>query len=602
MRADRIRISRSDRDLAVRWRIVALGALVLSLIAARATSTIEEDDVAARAIRTLKQPLSFAERHPWLRFAAYWVFEDVEPHRHAIGVLANSGHPAAIPTLIELLNVPDFPYRMEAGIALSALPDTRSVPVFVSLFDDADPQIADMATRALGVVAKRLTDPASIDVARTALAHTLRTHANPVRRVAALKGLVALGSETALFDVFDLAMEDPHPLVRCGLFSSTAAYLRQPGKARITPAHLRTAMRRSLDARAIDDPLGVYARAIHASRHSSSFVAIIERDTDCIDVSQVAMGWLATLGDVSARPLLFRAAVSSDPELQATAAYGLARFSDGKAHAAVVELLGSPLFGVRVAAIEGLGRSRHPEADAVLVRVLEEGSRLDRREAAKALEGSIGASVALVEAFADPAVEVRNEAEEALMRSDVVVQKIEDALETARVEVAGGHSTEAQKQRKERMEEGLGRWQAERRDTSAALMRGLGREDPRVRVRSARALSRYASEASFQLLLEALEATDARSAESAALALGLRGDVRARSNLELAAARQEEGIAVAAVRALQDLRQPEALACLRALDVRNRSPRFKTSVAHAVELLEGVLALAHGSHSPVEAL
>lgn len=575
---------------------------MLSLIATRAISTIEEEDVAARAIRTLEQPLSLAERHPWLRFAAYWGFDDVAPHRRAIRVLERSGHPEAVSILIGLLDLTDFPYRAQVGISLTVFPDARSIPAFVSLLDDADPDIADMAARALGVVAKRLTDPVSIDAAHTALVHTLRTHANPGRRVAALKGLVALGSETALFDAFDLAMEDPHPLVRCGLFSSTAAYLRQSGQARITPAHLRIAMRRSLDVRAIDEPLGVYARAIHASRHASNFVAIIERDTNCIDVNKAAMGWLATLGDVSARPLLFRAAVSSDPELQATAAYGLARFSDDEAHAAVVELLDSPLFGVRVAAIEGLGRSKHLGADAALVRVLEEGSRLDRREAAKALEGSIGASVALVEAFADPAVDVRNEAEVALMRSDVVVQKIENVLETVRVEASEGHSTEVQKKRKARLEEGLDRWQAERRDASAALVRGLGQEDPRVRVRSARALSRYESEASFQLLLGVLEAADARSAESAALALGLRGDVRALRSLERAAARSQEDIAVAAVRALQDLRQPEALASLRALDVRNRSARFQATVAYATELLEGILAPAHGSHPSAEAL
>ncbi len=224
----------------------------------------------------------------------------------------------------------------------------------------------------------------------------------------------------------------------------------------------------------------------------------------------------------------------------------------------------------------------------MLAKVLSEGSRLDRREAAKALAGSFGTSLALIEAFGDPAVEVRNEAEAALLRSDVVVEKIEAALAMASVEASEQHSAEVLKRRKERLEDGLVRWQEERREAELALVRGLGAPDPRVRVRSARVLSRYGSEESLRLLLASLDAGVEPAAESAALALGLRADARARETLQRAAAHPREDLAVAAIRALQDLRRPQALTSLRALERDGRSARRDAAVRSAIALLEGL--------------
>ncbi|MCP4038983.1 MAG: hypothetical protein GY733_18740 [bacterium] len=590
------RTIRDDPRRAASARRVAWLAL-LGLVTATAGGVLRAASVApepgvpdpvAAAMHALEAPLAFAERYPALRFAAYWFSDDVEPHLRAIGVLARSGRPQAAHVLVRVLADPTFPYRFEAGVALTQVPDPVAIDPLALVLEDGDAAIARMAARVLGVVAALLDDELAVDTARSALARALREAPDPALRVAALRGLVSLANEAALFDAFDLGVADPHPLVRCGLLASTPAFLSQPGGARITPAHVRTLLRRSLDEELIDEPLGVFARAVHASRHYSKVAPEAERESDCIDTNQAAMRWLATMGDGQARPALLRAATSSDPELRAAAAFGLARYADDPAHDRVAMALASPWFGVRLAAIEGLGRSKHPRADALLAKVLLEGSRLDRREAAKALAGSFGTSLVLIEAFGDPAVEVRNEAEAALLRSDVVVEKIEAALATASVEAGELHTAEVLKRRKERLEDGLVRWQEERRDAELALVRGLGAPDPHVRVRSARVLSRYGSEESLRLLLASVDAGVEPVAESAALALGLRADTRARETLERAAAHPREDLAVAAIRALGDLRRPQALASLRALEHEGRSPRRDAAVRSAIALLEGL--------------
>jgi len=299
------------------------------------------------------------------------------------------------------------------------------------------------------------------------------------------------------------------------------------------------------------------------------------------------MWWLGSLNDPEAIPHLIRAAQSSDPALQAVAGWGLPRFNQPAALKQVEALLESPLAGVRSAAIEGLGRSMHPGSDARLIRVLKEGSRLDRREAARALAGSFGASLALIDAFSDRAVEVRDEAERALLRSDVVVGKLEDSLASATVEVAAGKGTAALNRRVQRIRVGLERWRGEQRDAEQALAHGLGAADRRIRTRSARILSQFTSENSLRLTIDILDARKSPSSESAALALGLRGDASTRESLERAAGSDSEALSVAAIRALQDLNLKASLPMLRSLQAAtDNSPRKADAVRYTIAILE----------------
>lgn len=552
---------------------------------------------ARNAVARLERPLIWSERNPWLRFLAYPFADEVEPHLRAIEELARHAEPSSAHALVSVLDDPGFPYRLEAGAALMHVANPVAIAPLVGLLDGDDPLLSRMAARVLGAIAGVLaaqpqaeTDAAEwqreseagVHDAHDALVRVLEEHADPLLRVAALLGLVSIGTEEALFSAYDIGVEDPHSLVRCGLLSSTAAFVSQPRGARITPAHLRMLLRKSIDFGAIDAPLGVWARGYYGSVYYSK----VSLESDCIDVNETAMTWLASLNDPAVLPALLRAAASSDPALRATAAWGLARFNDDRAFEQAVAALSSPYWGIRKAAIEGLGRSKHPDADARLASILSDGSRLDRREAAKALAGSFGASLALIETFNDRAVEVRDEAEAALLRSDIVVQKLQQALADANTDAPSRHTADVLERRRRRIQDGLEKWQRERGEAESALVQGLAAEDPRVRIRSARVLSHYESRNSLDLLLAALDSGTSPESESAALALGLRGDARAREPLERAALGEHEDLAVAAIRALQDLRRPESLPLLRRLESRQTSERVVLAVRYAIALLE----------------
>ena len=549
------------------------------------------------AAAELARPLSMAERFPALRFLAYLVADEVEPHLRAISDLARTGESSAAIPLLKVLEDESFPYRFEVGVALQDVPNPRSISALSAVIDEGDPRLSRMAARVLGVVAGKLetqlqTDSLSpqqiaalklaVESASEKLSEVAATDPNPVLRVAALSGLISLGTREALRAVYEIGISDPHEMVRCRLLSATGEFMTLPREAKVAKANLRSALRKSLDPVAIDHPVGVVMRAYYGSIYFSKVEPEGDRRSDCIDANQTAMWWLASLNDPAAIPHLLRAAESTDPALHATAGWGLPRFNDARAFEQATELLASPYWGVRNAAIEGFGRSKHPGADAELLRVLQTGTRLDRREAAKALAGSFGASLPLIEAFADRAVEVRNEAEGALLRSDEVVEKLRASLDR----ISDESETPALERRRHRIEAGLARWEHERSDAEAALAHGLAAEDPRVRIRSARVLSRYNSTNSLRLSIEVLASGNSPANAAAALSLGLRGDVAARAPLERAAGSDDEDLSVAAIRALQDLRAQDSLPRLRELGSHPQNDRVAEAIRYAVAILE----------------
>jgi HEAT repeat protein len=445
---------------------------------------------------------------------------------------------------------------------------------------------------ALGDANRSAPDPiitSAIGHAQAALIELASNHESEVIRVSALTGLISIGAEDALSAVYEIGAKDPNEMVRCRVLSASGDFISQPRGARVSLAHVRTLLRKSLNPKSVDEPLGIYRRAIFESLYFSKVEPEGERRSDCVDANETAMWWLGSLNDPEAIPHLIRAAQSSDPALQAVAGWGLPRFNQPVALEQVEALLKSPLAGVRSAAIEGLGRSKHPGSDARLIQILKEDSRLDRREAARALAGSFGASLALIDAFSDQAVEVRDEAEHALLRSDVVVGKLEDSLANAVAEISGGRGTAVLSRRVQRIRDGLERWRGEQREAEQALALGLGADDRRIRTRSARVLSRYKSASSLRLMIEVLDARKSLSSESAALALGLRGDASARESLERAAGSDSETLSVAAIRALQDLNLKASLPLLRTLQAKtDNSPRKSDAVRYTIAILEQV--------------
>ncbi len=584
----------------LRSHVIAAGWVTM-ITASIASASTDEGAVEAERLRAattaLEAPLSFDERFPSLRFLAYLIADDARPHARAIERLALSKNPDAALPLIAALADREFAFRYEAGVALQEVPNLVALPALLALIAEDDPRLTHMAARVLGIVAgvlgeanRSAPDPiitSAIGHAQAALIELASNHESEVIRVSALTGLISIGAEDALSAVYEIGAKDPHEMVRCRVLSASGDFISQPRGARVSPAHVRTLLRKSLNPKSVDEPLGVYRRAAYESLYFSKVEPEGERRSDCVDANETAMWWLGSLNDPEAIPHLIRAAQSSDPALQAVAGWGLPRFNQPAALKQVEALLESPLAGVRSAAIEGLGRSKHPGSDARLIRVLKEGSRLDRREAARALAGSFGASLALIDAFSDRAVEVRDEAERALLRSDVVVGKLEDSLASATAEVAAGKGTAALNRRVQRIRVGLERWRGEQREAEQALAHGLGAADPRIRTRSARILSRFTSENSLRLTIDILDARKSPSSESAALALGLRGDASTRESLGRAAGSDREALSVAAIRALQDLNLKASLPLLRSLQAAtDNSPRKADAVRYTIAILE----------------
>jgi HEAT repeat protein len=91
----------------------------------------------------------------------------------------------------------------------------------------------------------------------------------------------------------------------------------------------------------------------------------------------------------------------------------------------------------------------------------------------------------------------------------------------------------------------------------------------------------------LRLTIDILDARKSPSSESAALALGLRGDASTRESLGRAAGSDSEALSVAAIRALQDLNLKASLPLLRSLQAAtDNSPRKADAVRYTIAILE----------------
>ena len=127
-------------------------------------------------------------------------------------------------------------------------------------------------------------------------------------------------------------------------------------------------------------------------------------------------------------------------------------------------------------------------------------------------------------------------------------------------------------------------WRIAKNEAEQALARALSDDDERVGRRAARVLAAFQGEGSRQLLIAELDRAVSPGSEMAALALGLHGDEEARESLERSAAAADVRLAIASIRALQDLARPESLPVLRALgqDAAEEEVRSAARLASAI--------------------
>jgi HEAT repeat protein len=534
----------------------------------------------------LRQPLHWSEGNTLFRFLARWISRrDAEPQLRAIRELTLLESPSATAAIGFALLDPGFPYRVDAALALERAPRIEALSFLLETLDADDPALRGIVAGVIGTLVGEKDLPFAPEAMRnaeTALARMLAEDADPRVRLAALDGLVMLNTEAAAHSAFVIGNKDPDGFVRCGLVARSRHLVKGGREGRITVRMIREFLHSRLSETSRLGSLGIAKRARYAQKYYSQ----ISKQPACVDIEEAAMRTLAILRDPTALPNLLSAASSDIASLRASAAGALANYKDDAALAAVGTALVDPMRGVRQAAIIGLGESHDPRADSLLVFTLQESAPVDRRDAAKALGGAFGASSALIRAFADRAVQIRNEAEAALLRSDEIVVRLEAARFALDNEVQTHANAEQLERRRRRLEEGYERWMTERRESEVALAAGLASPDVRVRIRSARVLARYRSPESLELLRESLRSGLSPESEVAALALGLRGDPDARIDLESASRLEHTPLAVAAIRALQDLGRSESLPLLRSIRQSDARDRVRTAAGYAVAMIE----------------
>jgi HEAT repeat protein len=523
----------------------------------------------------LRKPLTWFERHPRFGFLAHLTSVDGEPHITAIETLKVIGRPAAVFALIEVLQDPEFPYRGRVAAALAETPHPSSVPPLMDALLDPDARLRRMAARALGRVVL-LTDPN--DVAREAVARILiesiKNDPEPAVRVAAFHAVINLNSETYLFEAFEYAANDSHRLMRCGL-KPAAAYIAMHAEK---PALTRLASRiawNDLNPQVLPDTLGVLVRAHYRRKYFS----IVDQVSDCVDVSLATLESLAYVQNKTVIPILLKAARARDPGLRSTAIEGLARYMDDETLEAVAEALDDPIWSVRWEAIRGLADSENPRAVEHLASVFQYGALSDRKSVATILGEPVSSDDSGVDhKFKDARSGVDLNAGQSMPRRGIMAREnpaVLDALVRAFADKAAPVRREAELALLEKP-----------RIAEEALIEALASEMAHARIRAARMLAGYDSVKSRTLLLLALHSNRPPQNEAAALALGLRGDLSVRVDLERAALRDDVALRIAAIQALQDLRQVESLPVLRGIVADEVHDGVRTAAEFAIARID----------------
>jgi HEAT repeat protein len=523
-----------DRSLA---RTIALSLIASSLcvIPVGAKERDLQFDLAAvrKFSADLRTPLTRIERHPWLRPIAHLIGNVGETHVAAIQGLSKLQIPAATFALIDVLEDPDFPYRPLVVEALARSPHPASLGPLSDALNDPDPALRRAAARALGIVAARTVErDIQIDHVTDRLIETLVVDSDPTVRVAAFHGLARFGPNDILERAFDVAVHDPDRLMQCGILT-VAAHLALDGRPDRHNVYFGALVGNFLDPGGEAASLGVMTRARYIQRNFSN----LDQEADCIDVHENALLVMARIKYPRAQPVLLELANTPDAGLRASVIRALAGYRDPAVYEAVAAALGDPISAVRMAAIAGLSESVHTQAGADISKVLASGPLYDRLAAAIILR--------------DPEDE-DSEADETTMRGSArfgaQAQRENWGAAESQALVSAFNDDDARV--RQAAEEAL---KTKPENAEQALAQALSVETEHSWTRAARVLAKYSDPESFALLIEALDSGRSPESEAAALALGLRGDGRAREALTHATQSPRPELALAASNALLDL-------------------------------------------------
>ena len=515
--------------------------------------------------------------------------DDVNVRFHAIEALGKLKPRAAVERLAAIAESPDFFLAFPALEALSRISDAAVAPRLVPLLQHE--LIGDQAAEALGQIGDE-------DAVAPRVAALDRTHLSPASVVSALTAIHGRYAE-----MFGGGAAHIEELVLASISVSGATrVVEAAGRAHASALRPFVTMLGWLRGDAVERALahllgtpGVQNELLEAIVRFGA--PMVDRLIDLLRqddaaTRHAAVVALGRIGDARAVEPLVRLIDDDERGLLVAATAALARIGDGRAFESLLPLIGDADISVRQGAIGALNSIGHPAMGA-RVRGLLEDADPHVRESAVKIAGYFGypsCADALLDRCRDTDEAVRAAALEhiALLDDDRSVSLLVAAManDTPRARAAAA--------------QGLAH--AQRADAIEALRGGVEDVDPWVRYFSVTSLGRQADQASLPLLKRVAAEDGAPQVRIAAIdaigEIGVASDADAVPMLAAFAEAPDDGLAIAALRALGAVEGASALQPLRrALSAAQPDRRLAAAAAiarrggpPAVELLRWMAA------------
>jgi HEAT repeat protein len=310
--------------------------------------------------------------------------EEDEVLIQALRVVRDWTDPRAIPHVLQLLEHPEFPVRLQAIETLSAFRRADLVVYLLALLDDEEPGVQAHAVKVLKEWGD--ADPGLREATFAKVRHLLASK-NPVHRINALQVFVHLKGP----DFPDLLLDagrDPNPLIRQQAIQLMGEYHEERFAGFLVhalsdeEARVRLAAIGALGAArppdafepllsALEDPdlwiRAAAARVVGLYRHPAALKPLIHHlNADIPPVKIACLEAIAALGEEKALPVVLAQLDHPDMEVKKAALNALGAFPQAEAVAVLHNHTQHADWRLRAAAIQAMGRRPHP---AMLVRL-----------------------------------------------------------------------------------------------------------------------------------------------------------------------------------------------------------------------------------------
>ncbi len=310
--------------------------------------------------------------------------EEDEVLIQALRVVREWADPRAVPHVLQLLEHPEFPVRLQAIEALSAFPRSDLVVYLLALLDDEEPGVQAHAVKVL----KEWGDAdGALKEATFAKVRHLLVSRSPVHRINALQVFVHLKGADFPELLLD-AGRDPDPLIRQQALQLMGEYSEERFSGLLVhalsdeEARVRLAAIGALGATRPDDafePLlsaledpdlwirAAAARVLGLYRRPQSLKPLVHHlNADIPPVKIACLEAIASLGEEKALAVVLAQLDHPDMEVKKAALTALGAFNQAEAVAVLHNFTQHSDWRLRAAAIQAMGRRPHP---AMLVRL-----------------------------------------------------------------------------------------------------------------------------------------------------------------------------------------------------------------------------------------